>query len=144
MRDYIFLIIGRITAAAVAALIAHSPTSPEVTQPNEERFLEAEFYSIGAGINEEALDVVLKAACEGARSERVVGVYLGSAGGFEGERSICIEYTSESVMRSELAHIRMELPSSDGYRPLPRLTSARECRSLDWIPYAPIDACAGL
>jgi hypothetical protein len=140
MEISVLAIVYRAVAAAVAALTLNPLTSPpdEARSPGS-RFLEAEFYSVGTGINEEALEVVLHSACTGARRGAVERVFRGSRGGFEGEQTLCIEYTSEAALWSGYNDIRYALRQNDSDQPLPRLTIGDGCSRLR---YAPIDPCA--
>ena len=141
MEISVLAIVYRAIAAAVAALTLNPLTSsPDDARSPGSRFLEAEFYSIGTGINEEALDVVLRSACTGERRGAVERVFRGSSrGSIEGEQTLCIEYMSEGALWSGFNDIRYALRQNDSDQPLPRLTIGDGCSRLR---YAPIDPCA--
>lgn len=143
MRASLLVILAILAGAVVISYVTMRPRSPKPKpKPDEERFLEAQFISIGAGINTEALAVVLGEACEEQRAGRAVRVLSRRGAGFEGERDLCIEYATADALKQSLASIRSRLPREPGSRPLPRFSTRRECSmaSAD-RPYAEIDAC---
>ena len=138
MRTSIFALLAIVVGAvAISRIVARR----RGTKPEEDRFLEARFGSIGTGINEEALDVVLDVVCEGTRRGRVVRV-LSRTWGIEGERDFCVQYATGEALRQDLARIRARLPKQNAMRPLPTLRTTRECiAATSGPPFAEINPC---
>lgn len=103
----------------------------------------AQFISIGAGINEEARDVVLDVACEGSVRGTVIEV-RSRRWGFEGEVDYCIDYTNGRAMREDLRRIQQRLAAVPvGSRPLPRLRTQGSCPATTPSgSFGVIDPCA--
>lgn len=112
------------------------------TKPQQERFLEVRFASIGTGINTKALEVVLDTVCESSRRGRVVRV-LSRSWGLEGERDFCIQYATADALKQDLARIRAQLPKPGATQPLPSLKVMSECATASSDPpYSEMNPCA--
>ena len=63
--------------------------------------------------------------------------------GREGERDFCIQYATGEALRQDVARIRAQLPKPGASRPLPTLTTTRECGlSTADPPFTEMDPCA--
>lgn len=128
--------------AGAAAISYMAMRRGKGSNPQQERFLEVRFASIGTGINTEALGVVLDAVCEGSLRGRVVRV-MSRNWGLEGERDFCIQYTSEDALRQDLARIRAQMPKPGASQPLPSIRVRSDCATATADPpYSEMSPCA--
>jgi hypothetical protein len=140
MKKTIFALLAIVAGAVAMSYVASKLRGKK---PQGDRFLEAKFASMGAGINKEALDVLLETVCEGARKGTVVRV-LRRSWGREGERDYCIEYATPQALRQDLARIRARLPKQGSSRPLPTLRTTDACAAATADPpFNEVDACSG-